>query len=257
MRKGQTLRLYLIWVAIVVTLVGAMWPKGTVTARPAVAPVAVDKQAEFLGKVVLLYDRLRGMVPTLTSDVVLQNAQRLSQENAAFIDRLAYTVLVGKVNSWESAIEQARMLKPANDAERALRDALLSVMEERAFVGKTVAETRPDRLVAEENDRAAVLAKLGFFGRVACDIPGVEAEATRSLVGLLAALGWFSIAFCIGCVTLVFTSIWIFRKPVEPVDESGAREEAALVLGETFAVWVVCLNAMTYGAGEQIGRAHV
>jgi len=258
MQKKQVGRLYLIWGAIVITVLGAMWfqssrgegdetPDGTVPAQAEVAPVGME--AELTGKVVLLFERLRRMSPALTSDLVLQNARPLSDENAAFVDRLAYTVLVGKVESWETAIEEAKALGPASDAEGALRDALVSVMEERAFGHMTGAETGHDRFVADADERAAVLDKLGFFGRVACDAPGVAAEAARAGAAMLAVLGWYALAFCIGCVTLVFTLIWLFRKPAAPIDESGAREHTALVLGETFAVWMVCFLAMNYGAG--------
>lgn len=258
MQKKQAGRLYLIWGAIVVTVLGAIWiqgerqqgdepPDGTVPAQAEVAPV--DVAAEVTGKVVLLFERLRGTAPTLTSEVVLQNARPLSAGNAAFVDRLGYTVLVGKVESWENAIAQAKALEPAGDAERALRDALVSVMEERAFGDMTGAETGHDRFVADDDERAAVLAKLGYFGRVACDVPGVAAEATRTGVVVIAALAWYALAFCAGCVTLVFTAIWLFRKPAAPIDESGARGNAALVLGETFAVWMVAFLAMNYGMG--------
>ena len=122
MQKKQVGRLYLIWGAIVITVLGAMWFQssrgegdepldGTVPAQAEVAPV--DMEAELTGKVVLLFERLRGMSPALTSDLVLQNARPLSDENAAFVDRLAYTVLVGKVESWETAIEEAKALGPA------------------------------------------------------------------------------------------------------------------------------------------------
>jgi membrane protease YdiL (CAAX protease family) len=73
---------------------------------------------------------------------------------------------------------------------------------------------------------------------------------------ILAAIVWYIAAFCIGCVVLVITLVALFRAaPASPADAPD-RTQVALILGETFAVWMVLFFLMNLGAGL-LGQAIV
>jgi len=215
MQQRQARRLYLIWGAIVATVLGAMWfqssrqedngpPDGTVPASAEVAPI--DMQAELAGKLVVLLEGFRRMAPTLTSELVLQNAAPLSDEEAPFVDRLAYTVLVGKVESWETAVEQAIARASAESQVDLLRDALVSVRTQVAASYLQVRTLQQQRAVLLANRDALVKSRdlvqerfdSGVTGRLdlaraEAELDGVEAEVPQVEAGLSSAVATLAV----------------------------------------------------------------
>ncbi|MEY3142388.1 MAG: hypothetical protein RLY21_881 [Planctomycetota bacterium] len=246
--SGFSTRLGLTWIAIVCTVIGAMWLQrerqepapddGTQPALTEVAPVGLE--SEMSAKMVVAMNGLRAMSPMLRPADILRNAEPLRESNE-FAERLGYAVLVGKIESWEAGVESAKALEPATDSERALRDAAVSVLEERAFGHMSGAETGHDRFVADDEEIAVVREKLGFFGRVACDDAAVGDEAMRAGAVLMVAVAWYGIVFCAGLVVLIFALIKLMKPaPAAGVSpDEPSRQRVALILGETFAVWMV------------------
>lgn len=261
--SGFSLRLGLTWLAILCTVLAAMWlqrerhePKADDGTQPAQAEVEpIGMESEMSAKMVVAMNGLRTMSPTLRSEDILRNAEALRDADG-FADRLGYSVLVGKVDGWETGVGNAKALEPSTDAERALRDAAVSVMEERASGDMAGAETGHDRSVASDEERAAVHEKLGFLGRVACDDPSAGDEAVRTGLVLLAAVAWYSVVFIAGTIVLVFVLIRALKPASGPLAsfDDATRRRVALVLGETFAVWMLVFFAMNLGGAWLGGR---
>jgi membrane protease YdiL (CAAX protease family) len=247
MQPNHTRRLLLIWIAIACAVGGAMWlqsrkgrhePHDTVQQTHEIAPIA--RESELLAKIVVLMDGFRAEAPTLTPDVILRNAEPMGEAEAPFVDRLAHAVLVGKVKGWSSGVEKAKSLAAENDDERALRDAAVGVMEARAG-GEGV---RPDAELC-----ARLAPKLGFASRVACGDPALMDEAWRLALILIAAVTWYVAAFVAGIALLIYMLVQLFKGSALAQAASERRPETALILGETFAIWLVTFFAMSVGAG--------
>ena len=246
--SGFSARLGFTWLAILCTVIAAMWLQrerhepepedGTQPAQTEVAPVGLE--SEMSAKIVMAMNGLRAMSPAVQPADILRNAEPL-RESDLFAERLGYSVLVGEVEGWEAGVKNAKELEPATDSERALRDAAVSVLEERAFGHMTGAETGHDRFIADEEERATVRSKLGYFGRIACDDPAAGSEATRTALVLLGAVAWYALVFCAGLIVLVLMIVKVLKPAPAPsgsLDEPS-RHRVALILGETFAIWMV------------------
>lgn len=263
--SGYTVRLGLTWIAILCTVVAAMWLQrerkqpepgdGTQPAQTEVQPIALE--SEMSAKLVVALNNLRQYSPTVRPADILRNAEPL-RDAEGFADRLGYSVLVGAVEGWDSGVENANGLEPSTDSERELRDAAVSVMEERASGETTVDEPGEDRFVAGEAERAAVLDKLGFLGRVANNDPSVDGEAIRTGVVLGVAVVWYAVVFFAGVAVLIFVILKAAKPAPAPLAsfDEATRRRVALVLGETFAVWMVAFFAMNFG-GAWLGETLV
>lgn len=244
-------RLVLTWLTVLVLTVGAAWlqsarhgdaPASDDAPQAAtVAPIGIDR--ELIGKIVVLVDGLRAGQPGVSSELVLRNAAEMSADTAPFVDRLAYAVLVGRVDGWTEGAARASELACANDAEKALRDDVVAVMEARA----KDAEPKPSAEACARIEEA-----LGFFGRVACDAPGLQAEGFRVAGVLIGVVAWYGTVFLVGAVMLAYGLFRLFgrgrRGALEP-----QPERMTLILGETFALWMVVFLGINVGIGALAG----
>jgi membrane protease YdiL (CAAX protease family) len=194
-------------------------------ARSTIEPVALESQLAAKMTVAL-----HALAPSVGSDQILRQVE--NARNGAFADRLGYCVLVGNFEGWDRGVAQAKEIALPTDAvdeARALRDRVIDAM-------RALAEERAP--TAEEAESLEALRPtLGYFVDVLG--PGAVAKATATTAVLVAAGLWYLVAFLLGLVALVVLIGLTGTGKVRPVFAPAPSAHAAVVLGETFLLWIV------------------
>jgi membrane protease YdiL (CAAX protease family) len=295
MSQSTSTRLVLIWTAILATVIAAMWMQSLRSddeesdssgAQESAEVAPIGLQSELAGKIVVVMSDMRASAPTLTPSTIMESAEPLSRVDAPFADRLAYAVLLGRVAGWDDGVDALRALEPANDAERELRDAVLTAMVLRVAAdalddADTAADTdsitsndtsndtsnntsnnagnnaSTDAIADAETQFGEVLAdetremlaqKLGFFARVLLDDPGIAKESLTLIIVGVCVLAWYAIAFLCGLAALIYALFMLWRTPVAVASSDADSARATLILGETFAIWMVLFLGMNVGS---------
>ncbi len=241
-------RLVMTWCAILFAVVVAMVlqsgrhgeepSEAAASEQVEVAPAGLEAQLQ--AKVAVALNGLRSMSPTVGTADILRNVEPL-RESENFAERLGYSVLVGEIEGWDAGVADAAALETANDPERELRDAVVAVMEARA---------ESDEAKPSEDDCAAIRPKLGYLAGVACGDPEVGKAAITMMFALLAAGGWYLLAFLGGLIALIIVTIALVKSTRAGVNPLAATpRKTAIVLGETFAIWLVAFFALNILAG--------
>jgi membrane protease YdiL (CAAX protease family) len=255
---NKTLRLATTWAvilavsALVVLLQrvrGGADPEGmTQQSEPAqVAAEPLRMEADLLGKIVLGGHE---WAPTLPTDLLLQNAQPLETGNAS--ERLAYAILVGRLDGWSRGAELARAVEVATPDEGEGDDGAAdaaAIARRNALRSDVVAAL--DQLAASDGDfatvgdetRERIEADLGFFGRLLS--PDGASEASRGFGVVIFAGTWYVGVFLLGLLALVVLAGLVATGRVKPALEPATDGHLALVLGEMFAIWMVLYLALT------------
>ena len=272
MHAASRLRLILVW-SVIALLTGAAvflqsWRAGggADAADPAgrmVAPIPL--QSELVGKICVA---LREVSPLTPTDEVMANAEPLRTGGLA--DRLAYAILLGRVASWEEGLEQLKVVEVPEDEVGRDADELRKQVEEalrwRLLLGKaeaiddamgdgdsSVAVETLDRVLAPElaSPWQPLEPKLGFFARTLG--PDADGEALVTL-GVLVVTGfWYLLAFLGGVAVLgTLAGLGVFGK-LKPRMEPAPDRRAALVLGETFAIWMAAFLGLNIAGAVVAG----
>ncbi|MFM7135391.1 MAG: hypothetical protein ACKO0W_13870, partial [Planctomycetota bacterium] len=228
---------------------GVIEERGEDAAEPAAANLPpLDLQDELVGKIVF---GLRTIVPTMPPDDLMGNAEPLGQGDAQ--QRLAYAALVARVRGWEAGLDEAQLIEvedsePHAEELRAARADLIS-----ACTIRLEADAREDSELTEA-ERAALdglAARLeptiGFFSRVATGDPASEAIRTLLMLGVIG--GWYVVVFLAGLGALVLLGILAASRRIAPRFEVAADARSAVVLGETFLLWMVLFMLLQVAAG--------
>jgi membrane protease YdiL (CAAX protease family) len=253
-------RLALIWIVVTLTVAGInafrMVSKAIEDGRTADAAAAVDdsnaplepptREAELLGKFTIALGGLRAYGPVGDGSEILLNAQPLVDDAAPTTHRLGYAVLVGEVTGWDEGAEFAREIEAESPSAsaRALASRVAAAMEVRATDPSAV----PSAEACAELEDA-----LGYFGRVLCG--GGKAESTRAILGVAGAGLWYGLGAFLGLGALLWILVSLFGASrlgrLRP-SEDGAH---AVLLGETFVVWLALFYALNLGGGFLVQMA--
>ncbi len=252
-------RLVLVWTAIALTVAGvnafrmasnAIEEAGAIDAAAAGEEAAAPldpptREAELLGKFTIALGGLSAFGPVGGGAEVLLNAQPLAEDAAPTSHRLGYAVLLGEVSGWTEGAEFARGIETESDDDtaRALAARVAAAMDARAA---DPAATPPADACAEFER------SLGYFGRVLCG--GGQAEATRALLGVVGAGAWYGLTALLGAGALVWVLVALFgasrASRIRPAEDRGA----AVLLGETFVVWLALFYALNLGGGLAVQK---
>ena len=196
---------------------------------PKIDPVSLE--AQLAAKVTVA---LHTIAPQFSTEQLLGQADALRQ--GRFADQLGYAVLVGNFEGWSKGVEAARAIALPNDAvdeARALREEVVKAMELRASLADAGdAEGQGARNAAEP-----ARATMGFFTDVLG--PDAASKAWGAIAALIAAGAWYFVAFFGGLVALAVLAVRGMTGRARPAMQPAPSEHGALVLGETFALWIV------------------
>ncbi len=241
----------------------------------------VEMPSELVGKLVIALDGLRSMAPSITPQQILESAKPLSEPTAPLADQLGYSVLVGRVSGWTLGADHARVIETKSDAGTKLRDEVVAAMESLAATsaaastgdakddasdGATDGATddatdgaTDDATVGATNDAPSqaiepmsaqrmhtIEESLGFFGRALGT--GADEEAARTVVIIVLVAAWYFVVFFSGLVALLILAIGLARGKITPRIELATQPHIAIVLGETFAIWMALFLGLTIGA---------
>jgi len=237
--RWSTLRLILVWVGIFMTSTIAVTlqsvrmgadPEGISELTPVEAerPSALSFESELTAKFLV---GAHAWAPTAGSAFLL-NAQQLRDGNTT--ERLAYALLVGRLESWQAGVDAANAVEIDRTTKRGAQEALLK--EDVVGALETLAASNGDSASISLETRERMEEHLGFLGRVDT-VEGVR-EASRALAVVLAAGTWYVCIFLAGAVALL---VLLYRMAVgtkKPAFEPIAEGQKAIVLGETFALWL-------------------
>jgi hypothetical protein len=172
---------------------------------------------------------------------------------------MGYAILVGYLRGWNEGIAdamEAPLPESAVDEARALRGRVVDAMELRRALadggdaeGKgaldAVADLRPE---------------LGFFADVVG--PDAAAQAMPMLGVMLTAGCWYLLAFLGGLTSLVVLAVLLLTRKMIPVFAPAPTAHAALVLGETFVLWIalflmlqVLMGVLGAALGDALGSS--
>ena len=190
----------------------------------------VSKQAELAAKVVVAF---HGLAPTLEPSKLLDQVAQLKE--GPFTERLGRTLLVGFVENWQAGIDQAKTIalpEGAVDEARQLRDLAIAAMEKRAALAKA-GDAEGSGAVDEIT---AMRPMLGFFADAVG--PDAPSKVWTALAVLFAAAAWYSIVLLSGIIALVVLAVLAASNKIRPRLVQAPSPHAALVLGETFLLWI-------------------
>jgi membrane protease YdiL (CAAX protease family) len=259
MHPVPRLRLLLVWTAIAAMTAGAVALQ-SIRSEPAgaadlpeerlVEPVSL--QSELMGKLCLALHEASPLTPV---EQVMANAEPLRSGGLA--DRLGYAILLGRVGGWERALEEIDAIEiPETEAGSDATDLVARVRariaepaaggdvdEEAEGAAPGTAEVAPGQAARPES---ALETRLGFFARI---LDGdADGEAMRTLAAMIAVGAWYAVVFLAGVAVLgTLLGYGVFgrlRPRLEPVGEG----HAAVVLGETFALWMGSFLLLTVTA---------
>ena len=299
MLPNERLRLSIVWVAILGLSALAMVlqtlrpdveqmaaaEEGVLVAEPSASDPAdddrllaelggVSMQTELLGKITVALDESRAMFgAAMDNKALLSNAQPLSREGSPFLDRIAYAVLVGRVEGWDKGVEQLKSITPEGPAERRMRELVKGGMEIRADAAITEVVKRgtgsgswdeflsmptPWGPVGKIYD--ALDAPLGFYAKV---LDPREDEAVARTAGgtvavLVGVVGWYALVFLGGLCVLLALAVMTMSGRIRPNFEPATDTHRAIVLGETFAIWMalfLVLQVVAASIVEVVGQA--
>lgn len=246
MTSNERFRRLLIWVSILAVVAMAVLAQraredpvdagelaeGTVVIAP------VSAQTELAAKLTFAMHRL---APTVPPSQVLTQAEPL--KDGTFSDRLAYSVLVGAIESWQAGVADARtapLPEDSVDAARVLRDQVIAVMERSG--------ARGDREMTQE-DRDAIEALRPSLGEVAdVLLPEGPASATSTIVAMVAAGVWYIAAFLGGLCVLGVGFVLFAAGKMRPVFAPVSNTHHALILGEAFLLWIALFFGLNIGS---------
>ena len=221
---------------------------------PLDASFHVSLQGELAAKLTIA---LQQLVPQTPPDQLLAQSEALRQ--GGFADRMGYAILVGHLRGWNEGIAdamEAPLPESAVDEARALRGRVVDAMELRRALadggdaeGKgaldAVADLRPE---------------LGFFADVVG--PDAAAQAMPMLGVMLTAGCWYLLAFLGGLTSLVVLAVLLLTRKMIPVFAPAPTAHAALVLGETFVLWIalflmlqVLMGVLGAALGDALGSS--
>lgn len=206
------------------------------------APVSL--QAEITAKLTVA---LQVLVPTMPPDQLIGQAEAL--EHGEFVDRMGHAILVGRVQGWQQGVDSAMAVPLPEDAveqARALRGKVVEAMELRAALAAG-GDTEGQGALAQSQELAA---QLGFFAAMLG--PDAAAEAMPTLLAMVVAGSWYLLAFLGGLVSLVVLGVLLAVRKVIPVFAPAPTVHAALVLGETFALWIGLFLTLQVVAGALV-----
>ena len=208
----------------------------------------LDLQDELVGKIVY---GLRTLVPTMPPDDLMGNAEPLGEGDAQ--RRLAYAALVARVRGWEAGLDEAQLIE-VDDSElhadelRAARTDLISACTiRREASAREDSELTEAERAALDGIAARLEPMLGFFARIATGDP--TAEAIRTLVVLGVVGGWYVVVFIVGLGTLILLGVLAASRRIAPRFEVATDARPAVVLGETFLLWMVLFMLLQVAAG--------
>ncbi|MEY4821964.1 MAG: hypothetical protein RLY72_1616, partial [Planctomycetota bacterium] len=190
----------------------------------------VSKQAELAAKVVVAF---HGLAPTLEPSKLLDQVAQLKE--GPFTERLGRTLLVGFVENWQAGIDQAKTIalpEGAVDEARQLRDLAIAAMEKRAELAKAGDEDGRGAV----DEITAMRPMLGFFADAVG--PDAPSKVWTALAVLFAAAAWYSIVLLSGIIALVILAVLAASNKIRPRLVQALSPHAALVLGETFLLWI-------------------
>lgn len=232
-------RLILVWVGIfmistiAVTLQsvrGGVDPEGISETTPVEPeePSALSFEGELTAKFLV---GAHAWAPSAGS-AFLVNAQPLRDGNPT--ERLAYALLVGRLESWQAGVEAANAVEIDSTTKRGAEEQLLKA--DVVGVLETLAASNGDSASISDETRERLEEQLGFLGRL--DTVRGAREASRALAVVLAAGTWYIGVFLAGFVALL---VLVYRLAVgskKPAFVPVSEGQKALVLGETFALWL-------------------
>jgi membrane protease YdiL (CAAX protease family) len=203
-------------------------------AAPKIAHVSTP--AELMAKLTVA---MHSLAPTVSADQMLGQAEDLKE--GAFADRLGYAILLGYFGSWREGIDRAKEIaipEDAVDEARTLRDGAIRAMELREELAASGDESGEGALNAAEPLRPT----LGYF----TDVLGPEAvsKASSAIVGVVAAVVWYPLAFLGGLAVLITLLVLSAQGKMAPALEPAASPNTTLVLGETFIIWILAFLSL-------------
>ncbi|MFM2164812.1 MAG: hypothetical protein RL325_1249 [Planctomycetota bacterium] len=248
MTSNERFRRLIIWVSILAVAAFAVMAQrmrdheepaaADAVAEEAAAVAPVSLQTELAAKMTFALHRL---APTMPPAQILTQAEAL--KDGAFSDRLAYSVLVGAIEGWEAGADDARkapLPEVAVEPARALRDRVIAVMERNAERGE-------DAMTPEDRDSVeAVRSSLGDVADVL--LPEGPAEATATVVAMVAAAGWYIAAFLGGLCVLAVGFVLLAAGKIRPSFAPVSNAHHALILGEAFLLWIVLFLGLNIGS---------
>ncbi len=197
---------------------------------------SIPTQSQLVGKLTIA---MHGLAPTVDSKQVLAQAESLKQ--GGFKEQLGYSVLVGSIDGWSAGVEYANGLalpSKASVAAKELRDEVVAAMAKRIELAAD-GDEEGKGAVAEV---AALKPKLGFFAEALG--PDAVTSSAATMVVLLAVGGWYLLVFLGGVIALVVLLVLAMRGTVRPAIRLADNARTALVLGETFALWLATYLAV-------------
>jgi len=249
MTSSERFHRLLIWVSIIAVTALAVLAQGVrggadadqpaaeASAAAAIAPVSL--QTELVAKVTFA---LRSISPASPPSQILAQAEAVKE--GGFADRLAYSVLVGALVDWQAGVDDAlKAPLPEDSVEpaRALRDQLVAVMERNA--------ARADGEETTQQERDAIEALRPSLGEVAdALLPEGPKASIATVVALVAALGWYIVAFLGGLCVLGIGLVLLAAGKVRPRLVPVSSTHHALVLGEAFLLWIALFLGLNIGA---------
>lgn len=203
------------------------------------APISI--QSELVGKLTIA---VQALAPDFSPSDLLSNAAPLKAGSA--VDQLAYSVLVGSIESWEQGAIAAHAVVIDPQAAHAaalltLRDDVVAALEIRAA---SVADGATDTASVSDETLERIEAKLGYYGRL-LGPDAAAGEAASTLVVMLAVGGWYITVFLIGSVVLLAIAIVAISGKLRPRFEPVSDTHAGIVLGEVFLLWIVAFLGLS------------
>ena len=237
-----------------------MTPIAEPSAEPAAEPTTtatiepLRMEAELIGKIL---SAAHDWSPTTQGSMLLSNARPLEIGNTS--DQLAYAILLGTVDGWGKGADFAREIQipqepadpmaPAVDEasierRRALRDDVVGALE-------ALDASNGDFASVSDETRERIEADLGYFGRL-LSADGVS-EGSRALGVVFLAGAWYVGVFLLGLLALLILAVFVSTGRLKPQLAPASDSNVTLVLGETFAIWMVLYLLLTVGAGFLAG----
>ena len=268
--QNKSLRLSFVWSVILAVSVSVVLlqrvrlapdPEGmTPTAEPAAEPAAaatvepLRMEAELLGKIL---SAAHDWSPTTPGSMLLSNARPLEIGNTS--DQLAYAILLGAVDGWGKGADFAREIQIPQEPADPMAPAVDEASIERCKALRADVVGALEALDASNGDFASVSdetrerieADLGYFGRL-LSADGVS-EGSRALGVVILAGVWYVGVFVLGLLALLILAAFVSSGRTKPQLAPTSDGHVMLVLGETFAIWMVLYLLLTVGAGFLAG----
>lgn len=268
--QNKLLRLSFIWSVILAVSVSVVLlqrvriapdPEGmTPTAEPAAEPSTeptiepLRMDAELIGKIL---SAGHDWSPTTPGSMLLSNARPLEIGNTS--EQLAYAILLGALDGWGKGADFAREIQipqesadpmaPAVDEasierRKALRDDVVGALE-------ALDASNGDFSAVSDETRERIEADLGYFGRL-LSADGAS-EGSRALGVVFLAGAWYVGVFLLGLLALLILAVLVSSGRMKPQLAPASDAHVMLVLGETFAIWMILYLLLTVGASFLAG----